>query len=1514
MISETVNFKAGSFTTESNKASMLYEVKRTRAEWDPGLAIPGTERRGGFRCPPGTRYGGQITDRFGRNCGWGVARRLANQLTDLGESLEEASDKRRNRRNRRNKPDVPTIADIVPDESTDETEAITPEVVTPDVVPPTPDVIPPPPPRPPVAPTPDVVPPPPPRPPTPDVVPPAPTPPTPDVPAAPTRRRSRSGNWIEPTEDFDHIGVRYRDKRTAKTKVDRLSAQEPGQTFHVVAYKDNVPSSAFGYYVLDDAQLSDLKARNLPEENIKFFDAPAAPAPEPRTPKVSTAIEKVRPSTARKPKLSSLPPEYQEGKRTNDQAGTEWIAEAQAALVDGDIDTAAAIIYNTMNSPESALPKSRSELGVLHTWLSETSLSPDIDPATRVMLKQYLRNVENERMRRDLIRDGAEFSVLAGNDETREFVAQGLDEVLVDVTTLAENGDFNSVLALQGIMMNTDLSGLDAEQIAELRQRIETLKGSVARPSLDNEPARIRLERSFDEMSQLLDIHQRRLDGGNKKDFNSELKDLTAEYRVTKTVGTQFAYTDLDKAKALIAEKKIDGRPLSLLDNGTSYVIIDPYKLDYVQTTYASTSAGDGIQVYKVGSLYDLGRSEALRMAVANRKSPIYTRSQDNPDSYTRITNDTISVVSPIAGRPGNHLLTDSDSDIAAISANVNDPKVFKESQEKLANLGLTPSSLDERKSRRELLKSIAKARLDSTKSQLDEEVQSGILTNSRLDSHIQNLTSERAETVSRLNDARVKMQLAISRHAYLSNEVRLDQPGNRAELARARVKLDDAVREVDLETANLVSENSRLALTQGYANNIVEDTNVGIFNGRFTTLSPRFELADDITVDALSGNLDGVQIASADGLTMTIDTDAAQQAAQNIENIHMFGGNAPTNIDEVALSLVRPIGETDPTERLSRAGRNIELLRKEVQRINESPVFLVNPNNPDPEVAALAVLNARLDNLTELYEAAKAGNAIVPHVPNPLGKEVADGRAGRRLAHGNLDERQVVLDSLIEIANQGVFEGPYGDDEMARFNNKIQMANGIHSPSAELIKSMETGDWFPEAIRGDEKQKIAYLESSIASRNAVLTHHADAIDAKVLQLNRLNTLSPEEVESLTADGIDVKKQKAEILTDIINNAVYVRMQRNNIEAEVLGLNRLRGANDETLHTSTDIPKNPITSSPASISSDASKLYEEYKKITDTPLQFQTPEEIEKLKVIEKALDDEINNTVDTAIKKRRNTLKEYLKGRFGTKDTPFESMTPEKFQSLSAAEREEYVKSWWQHDEVIGKSGKKYKITATITNRNYIGVTVSEIRPDGRIVNVTNANRELRYDANGKLTHVYNAYFALPAEYQRDEIATIMNGYAALGAGSVGIQYFSTSPGLSAGPYVWGRLGFGADGPGIGSRGASKITEQIQKFEAGNISIFKTQKEAMLAKRLVQRQIAGQKVSHQMLIATFDTSSPIEGVAPAQQKAAMDERHEQLRFFIVNNMPMNGEQKQKFKQQGMGVDPRKVQFRRRRA
>jgi len=101
---ETIQFKARAFVSESRKTTFNYEVKRVRALWDPGLSIPGTGRRGGWRCPVGTRYGGQITDRFGRNCGWGVARRIANAITNIGERLENVDDRRRGRRlERRNR-------------------------------------------------------------------------------------------------------------------------------------------------------------------------------------------------------------------------------------------------------------------------------------------------------------------------------------------------------------------------------------------------------------------------------------------------------------------------------------------------------------------------------------------------------------------------------------------------------------------------------------------------------------------------------------------------------------------------------------------------------------------------------------------------------------------------------------------------------------------------------------------------------------------------------------------------------------------------------------------------------------------------------------------------------------------------------------------------------------------------------------------------------------------------------------------------------------------------------------------------------------------------------------------------------------------------------------------------------------------------------------------------------------------------------------------------------------------
>lgn len=98
-----LSFKASSFISDQTQSSFNFEIKGVRAIWDPSLSVPGTNRRGGFRCPVGTRYGGQITDRFGRSCGWGVARRIANQIADIGERLEQRDDDKRKRRlDRRN--------------------------------------------------------------------------------------------------------------------------------------------------------------------------------------------------------------------------------------------------------------------------------------------------------------------------------------------------------------------------------------------------------------------------------------------------------------------------------------------------------------------------------------------------------------------------------------------------------------------------------------------------------------------------------------------------------------------------------------------------------------------------------------------------------------------------------------------------------------------------------------------------------------------------------------------------------------------------------------------------------------------------------------------------------------------------------------------------------------------------------------------------------------------------------------------------------------------------------------------------------------------------------------------------------------------------------------------------------------------------------------------------------------------------------------------------------------------
>ena len=85
---QLIHYKALAFNADRKNAALsrdttfVIETKGLKPDWDPGLG-PG----GGWRCPQGSRYGGYITDKFGRGCGGGILRRLGDALGQLNNNL-----------------------------------------------------------------------------------------------------------------------------------------------------------------------------------------------------------------------------------------------------------------------------------------------------------------------------------------------------------------------------------------------------------------------------------------------------------------------------------------------------------------------------------------------------------------------------------------------------------------------------------------------------------------------------------------------------------------------------------------------------------------------------------------------------------------------------------------------------------------------------------------------------------------------------------------------------------------------------------------------------------------------------------------------------------------------------------------------------------------------------------------------------------------------------------------------------------------------------------------------------------------------------------------------------------------------------------------------------------------------------------------------------------------------------------------------------------------------------------
>ena len=93
----SIAYKALRFRRSGRLATLSYDLKASAADWDPGLGPSG-----GWRCPEGTQFGGYITDRWGRGCGVGVFRRLANAIGDAaGQAADTGPNRRRRSRNTR---------------------------------------------------------------------------------------------------------------------------------------------------------------------------------------------------------------------------------------------------------------------------------------------------------------------------------------------------------------------------------------------------------------------------------------------------------------------------------------------------------------------------------------------------------------------------------------------------------------------------------------------------------------------------------------------------------------------------------------------------------------------------------------------------------------------------------------------------------------------------------------------------------------------------------------------------------------------------------------------------------------------------------------------------------------------------------------------------------------------------------------------------------------------------------------------------------------------------------------------------------------------------------------------------------------------------------------------------------------------------------------------------------------------------------------------------------------------
>ena len=246
-----------------------------------------------------------------------------------------------------------------------------------------------------------------------------------------------------------------------------------------------------------------------------------------------------------------------------------------------------------------------------------------------------------------------------------------------------------------------------------------------------------------------------------------------------------------------------------------------------------------------------------------------------------------------------------------------------------------------------------------------------------------------------------------------------------------------------------------------------------------------------------------------------------------------------------------------------------------------------------------------------------------------------------------------------------------------------------------------------------------------------------------------------------------------------------------------------------------------------------------------------------------KVLEAKVDEMIAGVKKRRLKVLARYLDTRYG-EDAPwldperspvgfpaFKKMFDDARSDLlpegvaARAKFDEWKKSVWQHDEIVGKGGQRFRTRVDMGERP--GVVHGQIdafnEATGEWEEVGKFTREISLHRN-KAT-VYNAFMMMGRQggYANDfaegvkgsGFQTVFNPHAFMKLKAAGFASASVSA-AGDGAYVWGRVGFRAEQASTYRNLAEKMEKQVEAFKRGRPSLVLNDAQAALLGVLIQR------------------------------------------------------------------------------